>query len=267
MAAFFLTVASYCHPLPGFGAVSKTVHIQWSYNTSTPNLAGYRIYQDGVRVLEIDNPATTAVDVTLTLGNTTTSYITMTAIDLLGDESAPSAPYPIPPVIDTDGDGINDSVDNCPTVANPDQLDTDGDGIGDACDPDIDGDGLTNQEEYVLGTDPLLADTDGDGVIDSLDGYPLNNQLSLCVDPVRNNFTLNTFPSIQQGLDDPNAVDFDTIQVTVADFGEDIVYDRDTTLILSGGYYCDYLENPSISSIKSLTIKNGTLIVDNLLIY
>lgn len=37
--------------------------------------------------------------------------------------------------LDTDGDGVPDSIDNCPTVANPDQRDTDGDGIGDACDP------------------------------------------------------------------------------------------------------------------------------------
>jgi len=36
--------------------------------------------------------------------------------------------------IDTDGDGILDSVDNCPDTANADQLDTDGDGVGDGCD-------------------------------------------------------------------------------------------------------------------------------------
>jgi Tol biopolymer transport system component len=34
---------------------------------------------------------------------------------------------------DSDGDGIADPFDNCPTVANVDQADSDGDGIGDAC--------------------------------------------------------------------------------------------------------------------------------------
>ena len=39
------------------------------------------------------------------------------------------------PDTDTDGDGVADCVDNCPTVANPDQADSDGDGVGDACPP------------------------------------------------------------------------------------------------------------------------------------
>jgi FIMAH domain-containing protein/thrombospondin type 3 repeat protein/uncharacterized protein DUF11 len=36
--------------------------------------------------------------------------------------------------LDTDGDGIPDIFDNCPTVANIHQRDSDGDGIGDSCD-------------------------------------------------------------------------------------------------------------------------------------
>ncbi|HVX91243.1 MAG TPA: thrombospondin type 3 repeat-containing protein, partial [Candidatus Paceibacterota bacterium] len=31
-------------------------------------------------------------------------------------------------VVDSDGDGIPDNVDNCPLTPNPDQADTDGDG-------------------------------------------------------------------------------------------------------------------------------------------
>jgi hypothetical protein len=37
---------------------------------------------------------------------------------------------------DADGDGVLDSVDNCPLIVNPGQFDTDGDGVGNVCDDD-----------------------------------------------------------------------------------------------------------------------------------
>ena len=70
---------------------------------------------------------------------------------------------------DADGDGINDDVDNCPSIANADQADFDGDSIGDVCDADDDNDGLPDSYEIVYGLDPFYAgdaalDFDGDGL-------------------------------------------------------------------------------------------------------
>ena len=55
---------------------------------------------------------------------------------------------------DVDNDGIFDSLDNCPTVFNPNQEDIDQDGLGDECDEDRDGDGVENQREIQDATDP-----------------------------------------------------------------------------------------------------------------
>lgn len=40
---------------------------------------------------------------------------------------------------DSDGDGVNDDLDNCPSIFNPSQRDSDNDGSGDTCDPNCPG--------------------------------------------------------------------------------------------------------------------------------
>jgi len=58
--------------------------------------------------------------------------------------------------LDSDGDGIEDDIDNCPYAYNPDQADSDGDGVGDQCDIEVCG------------------DLDGDGALEWLDALYFN---------------------------------------------------------------------------------------------
>jgi hypothetical protein len=79
---------------------------------------------------------------------------------------------------DTDGDGIADAADGCPSRADPMQLDGDGDGAGDACDvcpsladpahEDRDGDGVGDAcDDCPTTPDPAQADADHDGIGDA----------------------------------------------------------------------------------------------------
>ncbi|MEO1574612.1 MAG: thrombospondin type 3 repeat-containing protein, partial [Pseudomonadota bacterium] len=76
--------------------------------------------------------------------------------------------------VDTDGDGVDDSVDNCTNLPNATQVDTDGDGYGNACDADLNNDCIANVID--LGIFRTLffqpgnqADLNGDGITNVID--------------------------------------------------------------------------------------------------
>ena len=85
---------------------------------------------------------------------------------------------------DIDGDGIVDSLDNCPNTANSNQRDSDSNGEGDVCE-DSDGDGVLDYKDvcpYIPNADQkdsdfdgvgdVCDDSDGDGIYDPSDNCP-----------------------------------------------------------------------------------------------
>jgi hypothetical protein len=73
-------------------------------------------------------------------------------------------------LLDRDGDGIGDAIDNCPETTNAGQSDRDGDGAGDACDACPD-DGAKRSPD-ACGCNTVDADSDGDDVADCIDICP-----------------------------------------------------------------------------------------------
>jgi len=94
------------------------------------------------------------------------------------------------PVADSDGDGVPDDQDAFPYNAD-EYLDTDGDGEGNKADTDDDNDGMPDTWELLYGLDPLkddaAADPDGDGVSNineyNLGSEPNYNENNFAPDP------------------------------------------------------------------------------------
>jgi hypothetical protein len=89
--------------------------------------------------------------------------------------------------MDQDGDGVCDLRDNCPEAHNPDHRDFDRDGAGDACDPDVDNDGVPNEQDICDYTPPgvmvqpngtIPNDLDGDCDFDLFDFRLMQNSFT-----------------------------------------------------------------------------------------
>jgi hypothetical protein len=115
--------------------------------------------QDNIYEVEVVNINTNDGESTLPLSVIQTNLVVpendATAVQLQA--------VPVSATDDTDGDGINDIVDNSPFVANPNQEDADGDGVGDVSD-DADHDGVWNPYDRCSDT-PLNSKVNIEGCV------------------------------------------------------------------------------------------------------
>lgn len=107
--------------------------LEWSPNTET-DLAGYKAYHSTTSQTYTNPPVVVPSEFVWTtceafsiIADGRTHYFSVTAYDTAGNESAKSSevnkfialPPPPPPPVDTDGDGVPDTEDSCPTVIGP----------------------------------------------------------------------------------------------------------------------------------------------------
>jgi len=149
-----------------------------------------------------------------------------------------------PVVVDTDGDGVLDDADNCPTVTNNDQLDVNGDGIGDAClDPAALGGDATIGANPVVGSGSIVGKGSSIG-----DNVVLGSNVTVAKDVTAgDNFSVGDHSSVAKGS---------TISDNVT-LGSNVTLDKmliiGSDVSLGDGTYVQ----------KETTIGNGTVLGQN----
>lgn len=168
---------------------------------------------------------------------------------------------------DADGDDVNNDVDNCPVLSNPDQVDTDSDGQGDACDADDDGDGISDEGDncsLVSNADQANNDTDGqgdlcdpdddnDGVADTNDAFPFdpNESVDTDGDGIGNNADPDDDNDGQTDADETacGSNPLDALSKSLDTDGDNrpncVDTDDDNDVVLDGPDNCDLTPNPN----------------------
>jgi len=155
----------------------------------TPTLAGpFALYD---RMLNLTNRTPSGVG-TLSVAQSNKTTGGVRALGMLQVNENPGSMFTFlevtAAIVDTDGDGLLDSEDNCTLVANADQRDTDGDNYGNICDGDLNNDGVVDARDFIMfrgafGTSGPDADFNGDGRVDAIDFVLFRNMYNKPVGP------------------------------------------------------------------------------------
>ena len=126
-----------CHVTPGDSYVlsAKCIVCHPIGNPGQCNLVNLASHPTQTCLLCHKSCSTSSTTTTSVMPTTTTTSIINTTTTSIPNGAACGGCGQPPCDLDTDGDGIPDYLDNCPTVYNPNQLDANGNGTGDCCDP------------------------------------------------------------------------------------------------------------------------------------